>query len=445
MGRAELERELEAARTEIDALRTELEATRSSASFRLGHALVRGARRVLPRRSPGATDLPARSSAGTEQPRTAPAAPPSETAAATPATDATTGADVPDAAERSGPVDAAGQLVDPGPPPAYEPPRPPAKVHLRPTIEHPPLAATPDQVPAGPLFTGGTGRSGTWIHGRLLGHHPAWFCVPTELRFHSVPSGFRAVLAGERDPEEFARGVRRRWHRITTGSGNAKGLQLLVTPKELSAHISRFRRRAEADVADALGQLLLDVIEPYARGRGALGWVETTPANAESAHALLTCLPSAKLLHSVRDGRDVAASVVKMPWGPDTIEEALDWWASRVLAAHRGTQPVADRVLTVPLEEFTALDRDRWFDEVMAFCGFTDPTAIREHFDTEVDGRAGNVGRWRGQVGAAERDRIDGRYRELIEQLRELQVTCLPTDPDRVDELARQLQATTET
>lgn len=417
-GRDPLEVENDALRREIDALRREIHALRASTSYRLGHAVVRAARTIVRRRTDRPSDRAATvrgaSSTSTRDVGT------STAAAAAPIAEPVHG--IP--------------LAPSYPDDRYPQPRTRAVVRTRPTVTHHPPAVAPHDVPPGPVLVGGTGRSGTWVVGRLLGAHPGWLTIPTELRFHAVSSGFRAVLRGDRTPEDFAHGVRNRWHRISGGSGLAKGLQLLVTPHELSEAVRQFRRRAKDDLPDALGCLLLDVTEPFVRGRGALGWTETTPANAESAAALLTTLPLGRLVHTVRDGRDVAASVATMPWGPDTIEDGLRWWAQRVLDAHHGTRPVADRVLTVRLEELVHLDRDARFDELVAFTGFADPTPLRDYFDERVDAPRGNVGRWRRQVDAGERSRIDGRYREFLAELGDLGVTCLPTDPDVVDELS---------
>jgi hypothetical protein len=292
-------------------------------------------------------------------------------------------------------------------------------------------------LPPAPIFVGGTGRSGTWVIGRMLRHHPHWITVHTELRFHSVPSGFVSVLDGSVSPERYAEKVENKWFRISGGSGNAKGLQIIVARHELQKALRKFLKRAESDVPRALGDLLLDIIEPYARGRGAVGWTETTPYNAHAAHALLTALPQSRLVHTVRDGRDVASSVTSMPWGPDTIEEGLDWWASRVLQASQGVA-AADphRVLTVRLEELIHLEREASYARILEFLGFEDHEEVRRYFDEQIDSKRGNVGRWRKQVEKSERDRIDGRYRELLDELSARGMNVLPTEPERVDELA---------
>jgi hypothetical protein len=292
-------------------------------------------------------------------------------------------------------------------------------------------------LPSGPVFIGGTGRSGTWVLGRMFAQHPRFAYIHTELRFHATPPGFAGVLAGELTPDEYAEHVHRRWFRPSGGKGVAKGLQLIIGNRELRGILRDFRERAVDDVPGALGQLMLDVTGPYARGRLGVRWAETTPDNAAAAAALTSVLPDAHVVHTVRDGRDVAASVVTMPWGPATHLEALDWWAERIRAAHHGTAAAdPDRVHTVRLEELLHLDRDRTLGTLLGRLGFTDDERLRTYFDRRMSAEHGHVGRWRAELDAAQRDAFDGRYRELLAAMADEGVTCLPPDPDAVDELA---------
>jgi hypothetical protein len=413
-------------------LRAEIAALRSSTAFRLGHAVTRTLTR-LRRQARAGTGRP---TATTSSRSAAEAAGPSEGPGGAPAGIRPRRGETSDAVDAPAEPGAgpSGRLRRPPPGPALPTPAPAA--HTWPLVPERVPTGPPEACPAGPVFVGGTGRSGTWAVGRLLGAHPEWVCIPTELRFHSVPSGFRAVLRGERTAEEFARGLHRRWYRLVGGEGKPKGLQMIVTPHELSSIARRFERRAAKDLPGALNLLMSELVAPFARGRGARGWTETTPANAGSVDALLTVFPRGRLVHTVRDGRDVAASVVTMPWGPDTIEDGLDWWAERVLAVDEAAAAVRDRVLTVRLEEFVHLDREAQFTRLMDFCGFADTDNLRRYFDLKIDRSRGHVARWRGEVAATERDRIDGRYRELLAQLTDLGVRELPVDVDALDDLA---------
>ena len=482
----ELRARLAATEQELVRLRRHLEETRSSTSFRVGHALARTAGRLLGRRSSSRDEptgptptarvptdaAPAEAApAGVEPESPAIAAPGPVTpasrlldATAVDTSTATAAArslladggrltvvhpdaldlDDPaattvaaervadDLAARFGPartlraVSAAGS----GPPAALVREAQP----LVTVVEEPGGA---EGLPSGPVFIGGTGRSGTWVLGRMFAQHPRFAYIHTELRFHATPPGFAGVLAGELTPDEFAEHVHRRWFRPSGGKGTAKGLQLIIGNREIQAILAEFRERAADDVPGALGQLMLDVTGPYVRGRFGLRWAETTPDNAAAAAALTTVLPDAHVVHTVRDGRDVAASVVTMPWGPSTHLDALDWWAERLRAAHHGmTAADAARVHTVRLEELLHLDRARTLDTLLGRLGFTDDERLRSYFEREMSAEHGHVGRWREELDAAEREAFDGRYREVLGALADEGVTCLPADPDAVDGLA---------
>jgi len=59
-------------------------------------------------------------------------------------------------------------------------------------------------------------------------------------------------------------------------------------------------------------------------------WIDHTPSNIFYASILFQLFPQARMIHIVRDGRSVAASVMKLDWGPNTINAAAYWWINRV-------------------------------------------------------------------------------------------------------------------
>ncbi len=98
---------------------------------------------------------------------------------------------------------------------------------------------------------------------------------------------------------------------------------------------------------------------------------------------LLELFPEMRLVHSVRDGRDVACSVVPMRWGPTDIDEALDWWARKVEAGFAACDALpADRLLVMQMESLVEAERDREYARLLAFLGLEDDAAMREYFDS---------------------------------------------------------------
>ncbi|MDW3219854.1 MAG: sulfotransferase [Acidimicrobiales bacterium] len=292
-----------------------------------------------------------------------------------------------------------------------------------------------DDAAPGPFFVGGTGRSGTWMLGRLLGQHPDVAVIRTELRFHSSEGGFGRVLRGEESIDEFTDRVRSRWYGIAGASGSPKGLLLLATSGELSEATKRLRADG-GDPASALRAFAHRLVDPYAHGRGARTWVETTPDNTAATDVLLQVFPRARVFDIVRDGRDVAASVVTMAWGPDSPDDALDWWAARVRAGHAAmARADADRVMRVRFEEFALTHREQRLDEVLACAGFERTKAIERYFARAVDPEKAHTGRWRAEMSSARAAAFDARYRDLYRELEDEGVAGLPITPDDADRL----------
>jgi hypothetical protein len=63
--------------------------------------------------------------------------------------------------------------------------------------------------------------------------------------------------------------------------------------------------------------------------------VERTPAHALHLDLIGAVFPDAWVLHIVRDGRDVARSLVSQSWGPTSVAEAAAEWDETVRAARR--------------------------------------------------------------------------------------------------------------
>lgn len=56
-------------------------------------------------------------------------------------------------------------------------------------------------------------------------------------------------------------------------------------------------------------------------------WGDKTPNYLENPEILNTLFPKAKYIFIIRDGRDVALSLLKKPWGPNTIMACGDYWS----------------------------------------------------------------------------------------------------------------------
>ncbi len=107
-------------------------------------------------------------------------------------------------------------------------------------------------------------------------------------------------------------------------------------------------------------------------------WGDKTPGYVKQMREIQAYLPEARFIHLIRDGRDVALSVLKQPWGPQTIEAAAEKWRSRVLRG-RSQQPYLGFYMEVKFEDLV-LHTER---ELRRICEFVeldfDPAMLGYH------------------------------------------------------------------
>jgi hypothetical protein len=131
--------------------------------------------------------------------------------------------------------------------------------------------------------------------------------------------------------------------------------------------------------------------------------------------------PDARFVHIIRDGRDVARSIVAQPWGPTTVKEAAKEWSSSVTAGHAAADELGERLLEVHYEDLLAEPRpgierlyahlglDGGIDEALEAAG--EKANIGRH-----DKRVGS-GKWRDAWGRRERRDFEQEAGDLLREL----------------------------
>lgn len=292
---------------------------------------------------------------------------------------------------------------------------------------------------ARPIFVGGVSRSGTTVVGKhLLGKHPDIVCTkPAEMWFITEAGGLcdMAVGGGRTKLAALRRGklsamsafdermhgfwYSRDWYR----DGKKKGLVQSVPVEQLDAALTAFRAAYSGDSVAAARQLAADLIDPYTRSKGGSRWVDTTPRNVRRADALLPVFSDLSVINMIRDGRDVAASIVSRPWGTNEYRDALKQWfedmrdGSAAIAALPQSQ-----VLTMQLEKLVGPPREKCYGQLLAFLEIADTPAMRAFFDDEMSLAAANVGRWTSKLSASEQSWASGQYAEYLTELERLGV-----------------------
>jgi hypothetical protein len=266
--------------------------------------------------------------------------------------------------------------------------------------------------PPPPIFVGGTGRSGTTVVGRLLGRHPDHEVIPVEARFHCSPDGLPGVLDGSVTPEEFAGRMIEKWY-------IPDKLAAFVEREDLDAALARFLKRAASDPRAAGRALVQEIFDDYAHRKGKRAWVEMTPVNSIWGAATLAQLfPDLRMVYVMRDGRDVASSLVTHGLISD-VREALGWWETRMRQSHDMCQGLAPGALhIVRFERLLVKDRAGALEELREFFGWADEPVMQRFFARRMPPENAHVGRWKTHFSAEQRAFLAADYPAALARLK---------------------------
>lgn len=98
--------------------------------------------------------------------------------------------------------------------------------------------------------------------------------------------------------------------------------------------------------------IVVDALEFIAKNHASKLWIEKTPNYIYNLTLILKYFPNAKIIWMLRDGRDVAHSVLQKSWGANNIYYAAKAWVS----ANSNNHALDDsRVLLVKYESLLCL------------------------------------------------------------------------------------------
>jgi Sulfotransferase family len=181
----------------------------------------------------------------------------------------------------------------------------------------------PERPPA--PFVVGVPRSGTTLLRLMLDAHSG-LAIPPETHF--LPKLIRvcreAEAAGE-DPRarviEFLTG-HRRW-------------------RDFDLDEAEVRARLGGDGGLTPAVAARAFYDAYAAKQGKARWGEKTPQYLKTLKRIAGALPEAHFIHIIRDGRDVALSLLDVSWGPRTVEDAAVQWTTQIRRARRKARSIA--------------------------------------------------------------------------------------------------------
>jgi hypothetical protein len=276
-----------------------------------------------------------------------------------------------------------------------------------------------------PLFSGGSGRSGTTIVVNLLKNHPEIHSsLPREIKyltsryglvdlnfgrkilleedFNGVRNNFLAGInnrIGKRKEEIFLSYLKSKWWSEVGKKGKPRGLVQGVTEEQLMKISTQFRSNYKKDLLAASRELFYDLSTCQFKTDGIRYFADSTPVNTMQANLINQLFPDALFINMIRDGRDVAYSVSKERWGPGDPFKALKWWGNRVLISHQSlSQLGGEKYLEIRLEKLISLDRENQYRNILSFLDISDHLTMREYFDYEMRPEKMSQGEWKSKV-----------------------------------------------
>jgi Sulfotransferase family len=181
------------------------------------------------------------------------------------------------------------------------------------------------------FFILGAARSGTSLLSRMLNSHPA-IAVHAESK---VMETFVPLLPFYGD---LRRPSRRR--RLVDDILSWRGVRHLPNLPESDEVLEREKQKLNG-FEPGLGSVFNALWDLWAERQNATAWGAKSPNDLYFWPFIEATLPSeAVVVHIVRDGRDVALSHIKAPFGPKTVATAAERWVEYV----RETRAIGERI-----------------------------------------------------------------------------------------------------
>ena len=196
-------------------------------------------------------------------------------------------------------------------------------------------------MPDSPIFIVGCGRSGTTLL-RLILNRNSNIAIPEETWF--FPTLYRALplLLEERDwRSRVAQEI------VNLNSGHFPNLH----PNDILPALDEIEKDNEPSIVSSLNR-------SFAHNEGKTRWGDKTPGYVMHLELLHKLWPEARIIHMIRDPRDVVPSILSY-WevGPQTNNplEVIWYWKKQVATGMReGPKYFGDRYLEVRFEDFVA-------------------------------------------------------------------------------------------
>jgi hypothetical protein len=296
--------------------------------------------------------------------------------------------------------------------------------------------------PFTPLFSGGTGRSGTTAIVNLLNHHPqVHTSLPREIkyltdRFGLLDLNFGRPIKFESSTEAlvkrlsgnfgfiigrsastfFNQRMSNRWWQEVGKKGKPRGLCQGIELDIFTEQLKVFNKMKKTDLYQASLNLYYELSKAQIKKSNISFFADSTPGNIQNGNRIIKLLPNSYFINMIRDGRDVALSVTKERWGPDDPDIALKWWQKRIVLASQGLTKIApERKLDLRLEDLIVYNRDQSYNSVLNLLGLADNPELAAEFDKTFSKEKMSMGTWKNEVKSPAQ--FEKLYLKILKQL----------------------------
>ncbi len=163
-----------------------------------------------------------------------------------------------------------------------------------------------------PIFIVGTGRSGTTLLRMMLNSHSK-IAISPETHFFRLFWSNRHKYGKDLDDED---NFKKLWNDLT----NCKYFKDLKfeDPQRIYKELLSEKRSYKS--------IFEKLLKEYSIQHNKLRWGEKTPVHLVYIETILAFFPYAKIIHIIRDPRDVALSYKKVPWGKNDVFSVARLW-----------------------------------------------------------------------------------------------------------------------
>lgn len=295
------------------------------------------------------------------------------------------------------------------------------------------------------IFIGGTGRCGTTITKTLISKHPDVASLPFEYRFMVDPDGlidFYTSYAETWTPYMASRRIRR-LGRLLADLSERNPLKTRYKEWELDKHIPNFKSRSlelicdleqfcfngtwvgmhknesficyatpkkRSEIIELFREYLNDIIGSIVENQNTKFFVEDNTWNILLARELTELVPESKVIHVIRDPRDVVASMCQQNWCPSDKYQAAIWYKG-MMDRWFEIRSEVNEWFQLSLEDLVE-DTEHMVRELCDFIGLSYMPSL-----LDIDLSYSHTGRWKQDFSAKEEKDVNRILKPIIEEL----------------------------